>query len=505
MSNVAKKIEIVDQKKSSKKKDTLETIRSRKLDEIFIGITGPIGSGTSLVCKTISECFKTQGYEPHIIKVSKLISDLTVKGLKKLDENKTKYERIKDLQTKGNSLRSDISPYIIAELVCKEIAQKRKERIGEDYHSKTHDKRFVFIIDSLKNPNEIQFLKELYKSAFYLVGVLTTESICETRAIEKGLNNKEFQEVFEIDSGIDQNKLGQQVRDSVQLSDIFIRNDLTSLDSLKIKINRFIDLILKNKVITPTVHETAMYHAYITGAKSACLSRQVGASITDEKGNIISTGCNDVPKPFGGLYSIEDEVDYRCFNKGGVCFNDKYKNNIYDELYNEFGDGKNKEEFIKKVKKSRIKDLIEFSRAVHAEMDAIIKVSTRGGGGLLRNGILYCTTFPCHNCARHIVVAGISTVYYVEPYPKSLALKLHEDSISQDPKDSTDRVLFLSYEGVSPRKYSMLFARGSLKEEGKLSIASSGEFSNDEKLPFDKFYELELKVVKDLGEKLADD
>ena len=506
MSNAAKKIEAVQgqQEKIKKNKNTLDDIKKRKLDEIFIGVTGPIGSGTSLVSESLSDCFKSQGYEVNIIKVSKLISEFNSKGFSQIAKDSSKFERIKELQKKGNELRQKISPYIIAKLICKQIAEIRKGKYGDQYHENFHSDRLVFIIDSLKNPNEIQFLQEIYKSDFYLIGVLTTESICETRALDKGLSNTEFREVFEADSGTDQDKLGQQVRDSVQLSDIFIRNDVTSLGDLKIKINRFIDLVLKNKVITPTVHETAMYHAYITGAKSACLSRQVGAAVTDENGNIISTGCNDVPKAFGGLYTIEDSIDYRCFNKGGECFNDKYKNNIYDELFSAFGSGKNKQEFIEKVKKSRVKDLIEFSRAVHAEMDAIIKVAIRGSG-TLRNGLLYCTTFPCHNCARHIVAAGISTVYYIEPYPKSLALKLHEDSISQDPKSGDSKVLFLSYEGVSPKKYSMLFARGSLKEDGKLNIASSGHFSNSEKLPFDRFYELELKVIKDLGEKLADD
>ena len=47
---------------------------------------------------------------------------------------------------------------------------------------------------------------------------------------------------------------------------------------------------------------------------------------------------------------------------------------------------------------------------------------------------LYTTTFPCHNCTRHIVAAGISRVVYVKPYPKSLAFQLHYDSISLEEK-----------------------------------------------------------------------
>ena len=63
-------------------------------------------------------------------------------------------------------------------------------------------------------------------------------------------------------------------------------------------------------------------------------------------------------------------------------------------------------ELFKKVRNSKIKSIVEFSRAIHAEMHAIITASqTAGERG--RDGSLYITTYPCHNCARHIIVAGI--------------------------------------------------------------------------------------------------
>jgi tRNA(Arg) A34 adenosine deaminase TadA len=71
--------------------------------------------------------------------------------------------------------------------------------------------------------------------------------------------------------------------------------------------------------------------------------------------------------------------------------------------------------------------VLEFSRAVHAEMDALLSAARKG---VLPVGTrLFVTTFPCHYCARHIVAAGVDEVQYIEPYPKSQALKLHEDSI----------------------------------------------------------------------------
>ena len=72
-------------------------------------------------------------------------------------------------------------------------------------------------------------------------------------------------------------------------------------------------------------------------------------------------------------------------------------------------------------------DIGEFSRPVHAEMAALIDAARRG---VPVNGhSLYVTTFPCHNCAKHIVAAGIQRVVYLEPYSKSRAGNLHREDI----------------------------------------------------------------------------
>jgi hypothetical protein len=74
-----------------------------------------------------------------------------------------------------------------------------------------------------------------------------------------------------------------------------------------------------------------------------------------------------------------------------------------------------------------------------------------------KDGVMYTTTFPCHNCAKHIVAAGIREVQYVEPYPKSKALDLHKDSLSVDNR-LPDKVAFVPFVGVSARRYFDLFS-----------------------------------------------
>src|SRR5690606_34937373 len=74
----------------------------------------------------------------------------------------------------------------------------------------------------------------------------------------------------------------------------------------------------------------------------------------------------------------------------------------------------------------------------------------------VRGGKIFVTTYPCHSCARHIIAAGISEVYFIEPYRKSLAVKLHSDAITEDEND-TKKVRILAYDGVAPSRYLSLF------------------------------------------------
>lgn len=77
-----------------------------------------------------------------------------------------------------------------------------------------------------------------------------------------------------------------------------------------------------------------MYVAYASGLRSACLSRQVGASIMNSDGVVIATGRNDVPKAGGGLYGPEDgNSDARCVKlEDANCFNDLYKDQVVKDI-----------------------------------------------------------------------------------------------------------------------------------------------------------------------------
>jgi deoxycytidylate deaminase len=101
-------------------------------------------------------------------------------------------------------------------------------------------------------------------------------------------------------------------------------------------------------------------------------------------------------------------------------------------------------------------DLTEFGRAVHAEMAALLDAANHG---VSVNGCtVFTTTFPCHNCARHIIAAGIRRVVYVAPYAKSKAWELHRDGIEVAEADpDPNKVQFQPFVGVAPRRYLELF------------------------------------------------
>jgi deoxycytidylate deaminase len=198
---------------------------------------------------------------------------------------------------------------------------------------------------------------------------------------------------------------------------------------------------------------------------------------------------------------------------GGDCHSELEKRKLRSDIYNIVRTGTKKDKISDKevaavidavYEDTRIKDLIEFSRAIHAEMDAIVSLARSSTASAL-GATLFVTTFPCHSCARHIVAAGIEKVYYIEPYEKSLASELHGDSISTDP-DSVDpkgdnkRLVFLHFEGVAPRQYLNLFKQHSdRKKQGVAIERTAKDFEKVVPEYLDDYQVFELKVVTHLS------
>jgi cytidine deaminase len=118
------------------------------------------------------------------------------------------------------------------------------------------------------------------------------------------------------------------------------------------------------------------------------------------------------------------------------------------------------------MKGAQFLSTIDYVRAVHAEMAALTDAARHGIS--TDRCTLYTTTFPCHDCAKHLVAAGIARVVYIEPYRKSLVQELYPDSVVVDPVDScAGKVRFEPFVGVAPRRYSDLFGLSGIKRKSK--------------------------------------
>lgn len=402
---------------------------------------------------------------------------------------------------------------ILAEYATQEIRTHREAYAptNDTFESAVPTKRVAYLVDQLKRPEEVELLRILYRNLFNLVGVTSIYKKRVDSLKDEGLSPEEAEEITSIDKN-ENNKYGQKLEKTLHLSDFFIRND-KEYDAREISITRILKIIHGDLSVTPTRMEQGMYSAYSAGLDSACMSRQVGAAIANTQGYIIATGCNDVPKFGGGLYKYDYPHDHRCFNREDkICFNVAHKNKLKEsigEILEKHLDKKietlSRQKILDDIyEKTRVKDLIEFSRAVHAEMDAITSLARNGGVSAL-GGTLYTTTFPCHSCARHIVATGINQVIYIEPYEKSLAQDLHDDSISfvfsnSQEEKNTEKVRFIHFEGVSPLRFASLFSFGERKDKsGKfISIASNDAVK---KIPeyLDGYQEFELKAIQNLN------
>lgn len=512
----------------------IDKLHSRASKEFVIGLMGAVGSGLARIATEFQSQLKAQGYTVVRIKLSKFIAEqIDNKHIEVPDADKD--NRYLKYQTGGNVLRDKFGNEIMAKYAINQIGRHRVAIDPDLAPLDSEPPHIAYVIDQIKHPAEVALLRTVYRNNFYLVGVMSLEKNRISRLGDEGFEKDMIEKIIGRDrKEID--KFGQQLEKAFKLADYFLHNPLGDTDLVPKQVTRFMNLTHGDNSITPSSHEHAMYVAYTTAMKSSCLSRQVGAAITDSSNRVIAVGTNDVPRYKGGLYTSETYTDDRCLSYRKICENSSEKNKRKEKIrlgiqrqFNEiFTNAQMKRVAAENLDKivdlvfdqSGIPDLIEFSRAVHAEMDALISLS-RGGGGSTVGANLYATTFPCHNCARHIIAAGIEKVYYIEPYEKSLAPEAHNDAIEVLDHDEEDqarekerenlvenprlpetwkKLRFIHFSGVGPRMYPKFFQRENGRKndlghfvpneirEGSLPIKIVHEF-------LDSYRDFEIKVA----------
>lgn len=455
-----------------------------KLPELVIGIVGGVGTEMEYVVSALNASLSAIGYSFDEIRLSSLLRDLP-----KYSNLPTRYrdQYLDRHMSAGDEFRAVCERNdAVALLGVAKLKSLREQEIASNTGR-------AYIIRSLKNPEEVKTLRNVYGNSFYLIAAYSPvrdRRHAIAREIARSRNKYPISEHYaEADRLINRDQeesgadYGQQSRDSIHRADFFV--DMRDRKQLANSVNRFIELLFSNTFHTPSKQEYGMFMAHAAALRSAELGRQVGAAIVDGEGEVVVVGCNEVPKAGGGLYWSDDDPDKREFHNG-TDTSDEQKRTMISETLSLL---KSAGWLSKKIsrhddaeilelalgpsnpslpKESRIRNVIEYGRAVHGEMAALTNAARKGSA--VAKCTMFVTTFPCHLCARHIVSAGIARVVYVEPYPKSLAPELYLDSISVD-GESGDRnhIPFDPFVGVAPRLYQSLFTAGVRKgKDGKV-------------------------------------
>lgn len=476
---------------ASPAKSLEESFRPLTGPELFFAVTGAVGTDVALVCRVLEETLREVRYlDAKTIRLSNLLRSFA--AYQNIPESAADV-RTEKLMNAGDALRDAFQRGDAMALLAVAAIRDERKKITKD--AKKPAPRQAYILHQLKNPEEVLTLRRIYGRAFYLISAFSERENRVSRLAERfATTHHEFdydkyraraEELVKRDEADLTKTLGQNVRETFPLADLFV-NAMTR-EAIASGIGRFIDLLFGYSFHTPTPDEFGMFHAQASALRSADLSRQVGAVIAGPRGEIISIGCNDVPRPNGGGYWPGDADDARDFVKGFDA-STRIKQEILAEVFKIlqkagwFSDDKRDQDIDILVeqavinpgeavlKDAQVMNILEFGRVVHAEMAAISEAARRGLS--VQGTTLYCTTFPCRICARHIIASGICRVVYIEPYPKSMAQKLYPEAITIGGRSLNNNVVnFESFLGISPNSYFSLFEMADRRKDKTGSVA----------------------------------
>lgn len=339
------------------------------------------------------------------------------------------------MQLFGNNIRASGNPY--SEKFTSDSQYCLTRRIDfviniiKKHNELKGNKSTRICIDAIRNPFEARYFHDTYRS-FYLFSVNVDDK--ERRNRLKDLKDKQIDSLDRIEypekfSSPEEIFYHQDIQSCLDITDIHLyngNNENEKFYDLTEQLIRYIALILHPGLITPTKIERCMQLAYTCKLNSGCLSRQVGAVITDENFSIKAVGWNDVPS--GQVpCNLRDVCSYKI-NADKESFSDfelhdnKFKVSIekissimskcdqkicglpkpfcFKDIYNSIGGSNNQ----------------VHTRSLHAEENAFLQLAKYGGQGIL-GGNLFTTSSPCELCAKKAYHLGIKHIYYIDPYP----------------------------------------------------------------------------------------
>jgi deoxycytidylate deaminase len=277
-----------------------------KNPELVFGIVGPIGVNIDAVMDALSKSLSEVQYIVEPIHLTDLIRSRRIR--KKLDFS-SYYSRYQSLIAYANEFRrlagdaaalAGVAIFRIRQLRSQATKKADVPALGKAY-----------IIRQFKRAEEIALMRSVYGRKFIQVSVFgsaqdrrsvlinkiqhhdsspKTDAECERQAID----------LINIDHNQKDEEHGQRLSEAFHLGDVFV----DGIDPAKAEktINRFIKALFGSNSESPSKDEYGLYIAAAASLRSVDLSRQVGAAIFTSTAEIISMGCNEVPKAGGGTY-----------------------------------------------------------------------------------------------------------------------------------------------------------------------------------------------------------
>lgn len=367
-----------------------------------------------------------------------------------------------NIRASGSAYSSEISPDKILYLpqrINMMIKILRRRNIKEK-------KRVLVVIDAFRNPYEATFFKDRY-SAFYLFAVNTPDEERKRRLVELNFQNDAIialdkKEYPSLNNTI-QDFYTINLEKTIEIADVHINNPYSAsgtCDETKRQLVRYVSLIMHPGLVPPTEVERCMQIAYDSKLNSGCLSRQVGAVITDGSYNVIANGWNcapdkQVPCTLRSLFSLtrEDSEDIRgtsFFERSDKDYREFLQEKVKDidfdlllgrncsycfkDAYNEF-----------KGKSNQV-----HTRSIHAEEMAFLQ-SAKIGMPTVEGGFLFTTASPCELCSKKAYHTGIRKIIYIDQYP-GISYK-HVLSCGENPPE------MILFHGAIGRAYTQLYTQ----------------------------------------------
>lgn len=334
------------------------------------------------------------------------------------------------------------------------LARKIKQFLKAIHRiNKEENKPTYIVIDSLRNPYEVLYFRERYAS-FYLMSMNTSNEARYKNLFAKGgYTDDQIQQIDKQESN--KGDIGhvfaeQDIDKCLELADIhlswknsikhekdvlelpFDNNDIVLSEGeaeLVKQLITYVALIMHPGLVPPSPHERCMQIAYTAKLNSGCLSRQVGAVVTNTDFSVKSVGWNTVPK--GQVPCSLRCMETLCSGEEDIAFSDFERSGQFSSTAKRLMkayEGKNYQRSLGGLQLTYcFKDIHTSSndkqthnqvhtRSLHAEENSFLQLAKYGTTGI-DGGYLYTTASCCELCAKKAFQLGIKKIYYIDAYP----------------------------------------------------------------------------------------